>query len=158
MADNIRVNGNLLSWGSLGLKIEAERFYGFKSISYGEGIESVLVYGMGRHHAPRGRTRGKYVIEPLKLQGEVQTLKVVRQTLAARALDGKSYGTVEFEVFLEAVEQEQSSTTEFLRCRWAKNTGSFEESAEGLYEEIEISVLQIRRDGFTLFDASEGSP
>jgi hypothetical protein len=158
MADNIRVNGNLLSWGSLGLKIGAERYYGFKSISYGEGIESVLVYGMGRHHAPRGRTRGKYVIEPLKLQGEVESLKIVRQTLAALAPDGRSYGTVEFEVFLEAVEQEQSSTTEFLRCRWAKNTGSFEESAEGLYEEIEISVLQIRRDGLSLFDASEGSP
>lgn len=158
MADSIRVNGNLLSWASLGIKIAGDRYYGFKSIGYSEAIESALVYGMGRHQAPRGRTRGQYTVEPLKLVGEVESLKIIRQALAVKAKDGRSYGTVEFEVFLEAVESDQQSVTEFLRCKWAKNTGNFEQGPDGLYEEIEVSTLQIRRDGLTLFDASEGSP
>lgn len=158
MSDSIRVNGNLLSWGSCGIKVDSERYYGVKSISFGEALEQALIHGMGRHHAPRARTRGKYIPEPLKVMVEVESLKLMQQALAARAKDGRSYGTVEFEVFLEAVEAEQSFTAEFLRCKWAKNTGSFEEGPDGLYQEAEWSTMQISQNGLVLFDATEGSP
>lgn len=158
MSDSIRVNGNLLSWGSCGFKIDSERFFGIKSISFSEALEQVLVYGMGRHHAPRARTRGKYTVEPLKIVAEVNTIKVVQAALAQQAADGRSYGTVEFEVFLEAVEAEQTYTAEFLRCKWAKTGSSFEEGPEALYQECELSTMQVVQNGLTLFDASEGSP
>lgn len=158
MSDSIRVNGNVLSWASLGFKIDGDRYYGFKSINFAEALEQVLVHGMGRHYAPRARTAGKYTPEPIKLMGEVNSLKIIRGVLAAQAADQRSYGTVEFECFLEGVEAEQTITAEFLRCKWAKNTGNFEETPEALYEEIELSTMQIVRDGLTLFNATEGSP
>jgi hypothetical protein len=157
MSDSVRVNGNALSWASCGFKIDSDRYYGIKSISFDEALESVLVHGMGKHYAPRARTRGKYVPGVLKITAEVNTIKTVQQALAARAADQRSYGTVEFEVFLEAVEAEQTYTAEFLRCRWAKNTASFEESPEAAYQEAELSVMQIIQNGLSLFDATEGN-
>ena len=56
MSDVIRVNGNQVSWGSIVLKFNGQRFYGFTSISFSDKRERVHAYGMGRHHAPRGRS------------------------------------------------------------------------------------------------------
>ena len=157
MSDSIRVNGNLLSWGSCGFKIDSQRYYGITAISFSEALEQSLKYGMGRHHAPRARTRGKYTVEPLKITAEVQTIRLVQQALAAKASDQRSYGTVEFEVFLEAIELEQQYTADFLRCKWAKNSSNFVEDAEGLYQEVELSTMQISQNGLVLFDATQGN-
>lgn len=159
MADDIRVNGNQISWGSIILKLNSERFTGFTSISFADKRERVKAYGMTKHHAPRGRSRGKYTIEPVKLVGWKSSVQAFRQGLAALASDGISYGDVEFQIVVQYVESDELPlTVEIDRCVWGGNSSSDEESADPLKEEIEIDAMLIRRNGLVLFDASEGSP
>jgi hypothetical protein len=159
MSDQIRVNGNQLSWGSIILKLDQDVFTGFTSISFADKRERVKAYGQGRHHAPRGRSRGKYTIEPVKLTGWKDSVQIFRTQLAARSPDGKSYGDVEFQIIVQYVEiGEIPLTVAIERCVWTGNSSSDEESPDPLKEEIEIDAMLIRRNGLVLFDASQGSP
>lgn len=155
MPDQIRVNGNVLSWGSITLKLGEERFTGFTAISYGDGRERVKVYGMGRSHRPRGRTRGKYTTEPVVVTGYKTSLQAFRQALADRA-GGNSYGDVEFQIVVEYTEADETPiTVEIEDCTWTKNTSSESESADPLLEDAEFDCILIRRNGLVLFDNAE---
>lgn len=159
MADQIRVNGNLVSWGSIRCKVAGELYYGFTSISFADKRERVKGYGMGKHHAPRGRSRGKYSTDLVKIRGHKSSVQALRRALAAQSADGVSYGDVEFEVVVQYVENgEEPMTVEITGCVWAENTTNDEESADPLTEEFALDCMAIRRDGLTLFDSSEGSP
>lgn len=159
MADALRVNGNMLSWGSITLKLDSERYTGFTSISFADKRERVKGYGSTRHHGPRGRSRGKYTIDPVKLVGWKSSVNALRIGLAARSKDGKSYGDVEFQAVVQYVEDDELPVTvEIDRCVWTSNSSSDEESADPLKEEIELDAMLIRRNGLVLFDASEGEP
>ncbi len=159
MADQIRVNGNMLSWGSIVVKVDNDRFYGFTSISFGDSRERVKAYGMGRHHAPRGRSRGKYNVDPVGLKGPTATMQALREALASRSSDGVSYGDVECEIVVQYIDSgDDPITVELERCVWSKNTTSNEEGPDPLSEEAEFDCMKIRRNGVVLFDESEGSP
>jgi hypothetical protein len=152
MSDAIRVNGNLLSWGSLSMKIDGEPYFGFTSIQWAEKRERVLAWGMGRHHAPIGRSAGKYTPDPVKLVGWNHAIKAARLALAKRG--SGSYGDVEFQIVLQGVEAESDNafTCVFDRCVWTGNSNSCEESADPLKEEIEVSTMSITRDDLALYD------
>lgn len=156
MADVFRVNGNVISWGSCSLKIDSEPFVGFTSISYGDKRERAKLFGMGRAQSARGRTRGKYTTDPIKLKGPKSTVQTLRAQLAASASDGKSYGDVIFPMVLQYIEDETQITVEFEDCAWTGATSSDEEGADAMMEEIEIDVMRIRRNGLVLFDETEG--
>jgi hypothetical protein len=159
MSDAIRVNGNQVGWGSIVLKVDGDRFYGFTAVSYGDKRERSKAYGMGRHHAPRGRTAGKYSTDPVKLTGWKSSVEELRIALAARAGDGKSYGNVEFTIevqFIESGETPMSVTLE--RCVIVADVATHDESADPLKEELEIDCMLIRRNGKVLADATEGTP
>jgi hypothetical protein len=159
MSDAIRVNGNQYSWGSIRLKIAGEPFTGFTGISYADKRERVKAYGMGRHHAPRGRSRGKYTTDPVKLTGWKSSVQALRAALAAQAPDGKSYGDIEFEIAVQYIESDESPMSVSIeRCVLVGNSASDEESADPLKEELEIDCFLIRRNGLVLFDASQGGP
>ncbi len=159
MADDIRVNGNQHSWGSIIVKIDGDRYYGFTSIGYSDSRERVKAYGMGRHQAPRGRSRGKYSVDPVTLKGWKGSVQALRDALAARSSDGRSYGDVEFEIVVQYIEADDTPiTVELERCVWTKNTTSEEEGPDPLSDEIEIDCMLIRRNGLVLFDESQGSP
>lgn len=163
MGDQIRINGNAHSWGSIVAKVDGDRFYGFNSISYGDKRERVKGYGMGRHHAPRHRSRGKYQTDPVKLGGPKSTIQALRKKLAALSPDGVSYGDVEFELVVQYVEAgvnggEEPMTVELERCVISGNTTSDEENPDPLKDEVECDTMLIRRNGLTLFDSSQGSP
>jgi hypothetical protein len=159
MADQIRVNGNQISWGSIIFKLDSERFTGFTAISYSDKRERVKAYGMGRHHAPRGRSRGKYTVEPVKITGWTASVQALREGLARRAADGVSYGDVEFQGLVQYIEAtEQDITVELDRLVWLTNTTSNEEAPDPLKEEFELDCMLIRRNGLVLFDQTEGSP
>lgn len=153
MADQIRVNGNLLSWGSIKVKVDGDVFHGFTAIKYGDARERVKAYGMGRHHAPRGRSRGKYSTEPVVLTGPKSTMQELRAALAAKSSTGTSYGDVTFQVVAQYFETDETPiTVEIEDCTWAKNTSSEEESADPLSEDVELDCMRIRRNGLVLFD------
>jgi hypothetical protein len=159
MADQLRINNNQHSWGSIVLKLDNDPFTGFTAITFADKRERVKAYGMGRHHAPRGRSRGKYTVEPVKLTGWKGSVQLFRQQLALRSPDGKSYGDVEFQIIVQYIETgEQPMTVEIDRCVWAGNSTSDEENPDPLKEEVEIDPMLIRRNGLVLFDASQGSP
>jgi len=159
MADKKRINGNLISWGSIKVKVDGEVFYGFTSLSYGDKRERVKHWGMGKHHAPRGRSKGKYSTEPTKLKGPKGTMQELRAALAARASDGRSYGDVEFEIVALYTESDETpQKVEIERCVMVGNTTSEEESPDPNFEEVEIDCMLIRRNDLVLFDESEGSP
>jgi hypothetical protein len=157
MSDAIRVNGNIFSWGSIILKINNERFYGFNSVTYADKRERTKGYGMGKHHAPRSRSRGKYSADNTKLGGPKSTIQAFRAMLAAQSSDGKSYGDVEFQISVQYIEQDETPITVSIEgCVWAGNSTTDEENAEQLKEEIEVDVMIIRRNTLVLFDNSEG--
>lgn len=157
--DQIRVNGNVHSYGSITVKIGDERIYGLTGITFSDKRERVKVYGMGRHQAPRGRTRGKYTLENVKLTGYKSTIQDMRALLAASSVDGISYGDVEFDVVVEITEADETPiVVEILRCVWASNNETAEEGPDPLKDEIELDPMMIRRNGLVLCDASEGVP
>jgi len=159
MSDQIRVNNSIASWGHIVLKIEGERYYGFDQIAFGDKRERVKAYGMGRHHAPRGRSSGKYSTDPVKLRGPKSTIHAVRVHLASLSPDKQSYGNVEFEIVCQYVTSDEAPiTVELERCVYVASTSSDEESPDPLKEEIELDCMLIRRNGLTLFDATQGAP
>jgi hypothetical protein len=159
MADQIRVNGNLQSWGSIVLKIDGDPYTGFNAIDFSDKRERAFGYGMGRHQAPRGRTRGKYSADNAKLGGPVGSIAMLRAALAAKAEDGKSYGNVEFQVIVQYVELDDTPVQiELDRCCIVGDGSSHKEGAEQLENELELSVFVIRRNELTLFDQTQGAP
>lgn len=159
MSDQIRVNGNLYSWGSIIIKIDGDVFSGFGSISYGDKRERVKGYGTARHHSPRGRSAGKYTTENGKLAGHLDSVHALRAKLASLSPDRVSYGNVEFPITVQYVENDQLPLHVVLtRCVIVGDVTANEESAENLKGELEIDYFTILRNGLALFDASKGIP
>lgn len=157
MADRIRVNYNSYSWGSIIFKLNNERYYGFTEITFGDKRERQHGYGMGKHHAPIRRSRGKYTVEPVKVKGYTSSMQELRKALAALASDGKSYGDVEFQGLVTYIEQDEGDmSVELDRLVWASNTATNSEAPDNLMEEAEFNCMLIRRNGLLLFDSSEG--
>ena len=158
MSDEIRVNGNQHSWGSITIKVAESRFTGFTSISFGDSRERVKAYGMGRHQAPRGRSRGKYVPDPVAITGWKASVQTLRDQLALFAADGRSYGDVQFEVVVQYFEfgTDRPVTVEIRECVWSKNATSDEEGPDPLKEDFELDCMRILRNGKTLYDSIEG--
>lgn len=159
MSDAIRVNGNLMSWGSIAFKVQGDRFHGFTSITYADKRERTLAHGMGRHQAPRGMSRGKYAPEPSTCKGFKSSVQALREKLAAGSSSGRAYGDTVFDVLIQYIEPgETPITVELERCRWTGNSSSEEESGDALTEEFTFQPMIIRRNGLVLFDDSEGQP
>lgn len=157
--DDFRVNGNQMSWGSLIFKVANQRFYGFTALSYDEKLTRTLAYGSARHHAPRGRSAGKYEPGVIKVTGWKASVQALRAFLATQSPTGTNYGNVVFYGLAQYVEaSEIPLSVEFDRCVWASNTSSDEENPDPLKEDFEIQPMLIRRNGLELFDSSEGTP
>ena len=152
MSDRVRINGVQHSWGSIVVKIDGDRYTGFTAISYGDSRERTKAYGLGRHQAPRGRSRGKYATDPVSLTGWKSSVQQLREALARKGR-GRSYGDVVFEVVVHYVERDDLPiTVEIEECVWAKNATSDEEGPDPLKEEIELDCMRIRRNGLVLYD------
>jgi hypothetical protein len=158
MADNIRVNGNAISWGSITLKIGNEKYHGFNLLNYGDKRTRTKGYGMGKHHAPRSRSRGKYETDPVKLRGPKSTIEAVRAALAFSSVDGRSYGDTECLIVSEYVEADETPMlVELHRCVVVADTSNHEENPDPLMDELEFDTMKVVRNGRTLFD-SNGEP
>lgn len=158
MSDAARINGNAYGWASCVFKLVDERFSGVKSISYGDKLETSMVYGSNRHGAPVGQTGGKYVTDEVKIVMRRDSAKAFVAALARRSPDGKSVGRVIFEGVVQFVEDETPHTHLLHRMRLVGQTASLEEGSEAAYDELTCTVQTIERDGITLFDQSRGAP
>lgn len=157
--DQIRVNGNVHSWGSIIVKVGGFRFTGFTSINYGDKRERVKLWGMGRHHAPRGRSSGKYTPDPVQLGGPKSSFNALREALALLSPDQASYGNVEFEIAVQFIEFDELPMNVGIEgCVWSGDSSKHEESPDPLKDEAEFDCMRIRRNGKTLFDSTTGGP
>lgn len=159
MSDQVRINGNIYSWGSITVKVAGEIYYGFTSITYADKRERTAVYGMGKHQAPRAKTRGKYSVDPVKLKGPKDSFDALRAQLASLSASGVSFGDFEFQITVQYVEDDETPITDTLnRCSYVGTSGSFEEGADAMMEEVEIFCMSILWNGLTLFDSTGGAP
>lgn len=156
MADAIRVNQNVYSWGSIEIKVADETFSGFTAVKYGDKRTRTKIYGQGKAHAPRGRSRGKYETSDGSLKGAKSTIQALRAKLASLSADGVSYGDVEFPIVINYVESDETPiTVDLLRCVLTGGDTQEEENPDPLQEEIGIDYMYVKRNGLTLFDNSE---
>lgn len=157
MSDAIRVNGNQYDWGSITIKIAGEDYTGFTAVSHSQKRERGKAYGTGRHHAPRGRTGGKYSAEG-KITGWKGSVQALRAALAGQASDGVSYGNTVFQVVVQYFEDDETPITEELvDCVIASEDASHEEGTDPLKEELGLDIMYVKKNGLTLFDNSDGS-
>lgn len=157
MSDSVRINGAMHSWSSTIFKIGLERYWGLTSISFGDKIERTKGYGMQRSHAPRGRSAGKYTVEPLKIKGPKSTIEAIRNQFALAAPDGKSVGLPSFDVNLQFVELgETPISVQITDCKIAEDMSSHEENPDPLQDEMTFDVMRVIRNGKTLYDSTQG--
>jgi hypothetical protein len=157
MADEpLRVNGNLIGWGSHILRIDGDRAIGVTAINWDQARERAYGAGMNRAHAPIGRTGGKYLPGALKTTMYKHTAIALREKLAAQASDQQSYGNVAVPIFLQVAEGDVTSTTEFEECVVTKESSDAEENPDPEKEVWEWSVMRILNNGLSLFDDTEG--
>jgi hypothetical protein len=155
MSDQVNVNGNLFSWGSIRVKCGGEEFTGFSKIAYADKRPRTKGYGMGRHQAPRGRSRGKYEVDPVTITAHRDSAEAFRDFLASKATDGKSFGNVSFEVVVQYVDEGETPVTDTLEaCVWSGNTVSNEEGPDPLTVDIELDCMRINWNGKTLYDGT----
>lgn len=155
MSDEVRVNGNLFSWGSIRVKAGGEEFTGFTKIAYADKRTRTKGYGMGRHQAPRGRTRGKYEVDPVTITAHRDSAEAFRAFLASKAADKKSFGNVSFEIVVQYVDEGENPVTDTLEdCVWAGNTVSAEEGGDPMMLDIELDAMRINWNGATLYDGT----
>src|SRR5690606_32975991 len=135
-------------------------FYGFRGASFGDKLTVSKVYGMGKHNSPRGRTRGKYETDPVKLNGPVGTAERLRAAIAEAA--GTSViGQFEFDGVMHFIENEATSEelpvkVEYKKLRLVGDANTLDEGPDKLREELEIDVILILRNGRSLAEPVEG--
>jgi hypothetical protein len=152
VADEIRINGIAHSWGSTKLKIAGERYSGVTSISYSDKLETAFGYGMGKSHAPRSQSRGKYSAEQIVMKFQTSSAQDVRNMMANRG-NGTAYGIAQVPIVLQYLEPGDTPVTvEFERCRLVEDGSSDEEGSDVLTVELKWTTFGIRRNGKTLYE------
>lgn len=155
MADQVKINGLQISWASFKAKIGGVPYSGISSIEFSDGVEQELAYGTGRHQAPRGKTRGKYVPEPLVMTVYNSTAEAIRKDLASKA-GGRGISSVSVPIVLQFVEKDDSIVTiEALESTLVKNESSHEEGPAALTEKLTWRPMRILRNGVSLYDSTE---
>jgi hypothetical protein len=156
MSDNVRINGVVYGWSSVKLKIDGELYSGGTDIEFADGVEKTKVFGMGRHHAPRARTRGKYTAEPFVFTAFAATARQIRAAINAKA-GTKGIANYEVQIILQMIEQDDGGviTVELFDCVLIKNESSHSEGPEALMEKVTFDPMRIKRNGIALYDTSE---
>lgn len=136
--DLVRINGNQFDQGSTELKVANIPIYGFTAISWSQKRERVKSVTAGKDRRPKGRTRGKYTTESLKMTVRRDTASAIKLILAERAAGGESYGDVDdTPIVLQYIEDESNQkpvTVEFQQCALISDGGSSEEDGPDMVE------------------------
>lgn len=136
--DKVRINGNQYDQGSVELKIYNMPVYGFTAAAWSQKRERQKSVSTGKDRRPKGRTRGKYVTEALKLTVRRDTASAIKLMLAEKSSDGASYGDVDdTPIVLQYIEDESNQdpvTVEFLDCALTSDGGNSEEDGPDMVE------------------------
>jgi hypothetical protein len=156
MADTTLINGDAHSWTSVRVKKGGQSWSGVTAINWSQKRERSMLYGAGKHGAPRGRTAGKYSVDAASMKMSKGSAAAFKKDLALLAQDRKSYGNVEFDITVQFINSgDQAVTVELQRCVITGTSSTNEEtSSDALIEEFTLSVMRVVEDGLTLYDAT----
>jgi hypothetical protein len=158
MSDQQRINGATPDWSSIRFLIGDQKYFGVKQIDYSDSRTSAKTYGAGRHFGPRGKTPGKYAVDPCTTVVEKATADALREQLA-QADGSDSFGNTEVDILVQYTVGNDTITDEVRRCTWSKSTVSHSgDSEDALYETIEWDPMFIVWNGRTLYDGRDGDP
>lgn len=155
----LRVNNSLYSWSSSILIIGVEPFTLVTKLEFGEKRERVYGWGMGRHHAPIGRSAGKYTPDPVKMTIYAHAEKELLTLLGLLSGTGLSYGNAIVPIRLQLVEPDLTPLTYTLdRCCISEIGNAYEESPENIMVDVTWSTMGVYRNKRTMFDITGGLP
>lgn len=147
MADPVRVNGNIFSWGSVEIRARDQVFVGVTAVNYSDTRERAAAYGTAPQRGPRGVTTGKYAAE-----GSV-TMHTDSAARLREALDNGrgSYGDEPFDIVVSYGETGLPPHTVELRgCLIVGDSGSPTEGTDPTADELQLWIERIVRDDRTL--------
>lgn len=155
MSDSARVNGVQYGWSSIKFKIDGEPFSGVKSIDYSESVEQAMAYGLGKHFAPRGRTRGKYTPEPLVVEVFTATATEIMTLIAQRA-GARGLSSVPLNITIQLIEPDEGVLTiECLDATFVKTEVGLAEGPDPITKKLTFQPMRYKHNGRTLYDTSE---
>lgn len=147
-----RINGKIYDFGSVILKIDGIKYEAWKSIKYSQKRERVKVGKAGRPRTPLGLTRGKPNAENLVISMLTEAAQELRDNCAKKT-DGVSYGDHVFPISLQRFEpgKPRPQTDEFFQCAIVGDGGGVDDNGDPEFEDVEIMVSSLKRDGKTLY-------
>jgi len=150
MSDAQRINGNQYDWASIEVKVAGVPYYGVTAINFSQTRERTMFYGLGKHHAPRGRGRGQYSCEA-SMEMWADAAESLREALD----DGTgNYGDTVFDITVQYVEPGTNAPpviVELFQCVIGGEEASNAQGTDGLKENIPLSVMYIKKNGRSLF-------
>jgi hypothetical protein len=157
--DTFRRNGYVLTWASAVVKVDNDEFFGFTGIDLEEKLTKGIAKALGQ--VPRGRGRGEYSVEGAVLKCHKDTAFALKERLALKSPDGKSFGNVPFFFSLQYIENDITVTEKLYECEIDGVKRSSAPGTDPLIEEIPISIGYVKVDGpnikdMTLFDNRKG--
>lgn len=149
------INGTIHDASSVVIRIAGKEYEGLLGIKYSQTRKRTRVKAIGKGGVPIGKTRGTYNAEEGSFTMLRQYAQMLRDDLAARSKNGKSYGDESFPITVQTVEPGTSPIVDKLfDCCIDGDDGSAEESStDGLKEEIKFSMARMTRNGKTLYQA-----
>lgn len=152
MSDQIRRNGVMCD-GAITIKVKGVEYYGWTDISYDDGLEVKKLWGLSsKVRGPRGRTAGKYDASDAVLKGPRSTVEELFTALLplGQVIAGeRRVSLVEFPITVTYADSGSSYTDLLKRCRLIKRKSGVPtaDSADGVLEELTISVMSIEWNG-----------
>jgi hypothetical protein len=144
--DKIRINGSQYDQGSVELKIANHPIYGFNALSWNQKRTRVKSVTTGKDRRPKGRSRGKYEAESLKMTVRRDTASAIKLMLAELSTDGQSYGDADdVPIVLQYIEDESNQdpiTVEFINCALVSDGGNSEEDGPDMVE-LEFDYMHL---------------
>jgi hypothetical protein len=159
----LRVGTSIYSWTSTEFRFDgllttpSGNPWNVVSVDYAQKRERKIVYSNRKTGRPRGKTPGKYSLEPMAVKMfEAQALEL-QQYLTQKGLG--SYGDADFSFLLQVSEPVPGAipiTMVFEDCTWDGDKVTYEEGIEENLLEVTIGGLQMTRNGMRLWSVIRG--
>lgn len=152
MADTIQINGVVYDYGDITCKVNGVRFYGIKSIKYGDKRERAKATGLTKDRRPLGVTKGKYTADDGAISIYKKSFQDLCDQLAIQSQNLLSYGDAIFPITFIYSDPRLGVIVDALRDCWiAAADGGGEDNADPLAIELGLGCSYILRNGKTLY-------
>jgi len=148
----IYINGVAYNYANITVKIDGTPYYAITSITYGDGKETFVGYGLTGGFAPTHTTVGKYATEDSKITFRTDEWKALQDQAAALS-GGESYGDERFKypIIISLDDPDLGNYQVDLIDNFIKaSTATYDQSVDALVEEVTFFTRLIKRNGYTL--------